>query len=64
MLAIDARIRVTVSIGVAVLGRHSHDLFELLAAADMVLYKAEDVGRDGWRVRPRVGKRYLSCQGS
>ena len=46
----DARIRVTVSIGVAVLGRHGHDLFELLAAADVALYKAKDAGRDQVRV--------------
>jgi diguanylate cyclase (GGDEF)-like protein len=48
--AADARIRVTVSIGVAVLGRHGNDLFELLAAADMALYKAKDAGRDQVRV--------------
>ena len=44
--AADARIRVTVSIGVAVLGQHGHDLFELLAAADAALYRAKDAGRD------------------
>ncbi len=48
--AADARISVTVSIGVAVLGRHGDDLFELLAAADMALYKAKDAGRDQVRV--------------
>ena len=48
--AADARIRVTVSIGVAVLGQHGHDLFELLAAADVALYKAKDAGRDQVRV--------------
>ena len=48
--AADARIRVTVSIGMAVLGQHGHDLFELLAAADMALYKAKDAGRDQVRV--------------
>jgi diguanylate cyclase (GGDEF)-like protein len=42
----DARIHVTVSIGVAVLGQHGNDLFELLAAADLALYRAKDAGRD------------------
>ena len=45
-----ARISVTVSIGVAVFGQHGHDLFELLAAADMALYRAKDAGRDQVRV--------------
>ncbi len=44
--AADARIKVTVSIGVALLGQHGGDLFELLAAADVALYKAKDAGRD------------------
>jgi diguanylate cyclase (GGDEF)-like protein len=44
--AADARIQVTVSIGVALLGQHGRDLFELLAAADVALYKAKDAGRD------------------
>ncbi len=52
--AADARIRVTVSIGVAVLGQHGHDLFELLAAADVALYKAKDAGRDQVRVYARA----------
>ena len=46
----DARIRVTVSIGVAVFGEHGQDLFELLAAADVALYKAKDAGRNQVRV--------------
>jgi ATP-binding cassette ChvD family protein len=37
---------VTVSIGVAVLDRHGRDLFELLAAADLALYRAKNTGRD------------------
>ena len=37
---------VTISIGVAVLGVHGDDLFELLAAADLALYRAKDAGRD------------------
>ena len=52
--AADAGIRVTVSIGMAVLGQHGHDLFELLAAADMALYKAKDAGRDQVRVYARA----------
>jgi len=39
-------IGVTISIGVAVLGRHGRDLFELLAAADLALYRAKSTGRD------------------
>jgi len=39
-------VSVTVSIGVAALGRHGHDLFELLAAADLALYRAKDRGRN------------------
>ena len=46
----DARISVTVSIGIAVLGQHGSDLFELLAAADLALYRAKDAGRN--QVRP------------
>jgi diguanylate cyclase (GGDEF)-like protein len=48
--AADARIHVTVSIGVAVLSQHGNDLFELLAAADVALYRAKDAGRDQVRV--------------
>ena len=48
--AADAGISVTVSIGVAVLGQHGHDLFELLAAADVALYRAKDAGRDQVRL--------------
>ena len=59
----DTRIRVTVSIGVAVLGQHGNDLFELLAAADMALYKAKDAGRDQVRVYARAaGKNTTSEQ--
>jgi diguanylate cyclase (GGDEF)-like protein len=49
----DARISVTVSIGVAVLGQHGSDLFELLAAADVALYRAKDAGRDQVRIYAR-----------
>ena len=57
MAAADARIQVTVSIGVAVLGQHGHDLFELLAAADVALYKAKDAGRDQVRVYAQAAER-------
>jgi diguanylate cyclase (GGDEF)-like protein len=46
----DASISVTVSIGVAVLGQHGQDLFELLAAADLALYRAKDDGRNQVRL--------------
>jgi diguanylate cyclase (GGDEF)-like protein len=46
----EARISVTVSIGVAVLGQHGSDLFELLAAADLALYRAKDAGRNQVRL--------------
>jgi diguanylate cyclase (GGDEF)-like protein len=42
----DAVVGVTISIGVAALGEHGQDLFELLAAADLALYQAKDAGRD------------------
>jgi len=42
----DRRVAVTVSIGVAMLGTHGRDLFELLAAADLALYRAKRAGRD------------------
>jgi diguanylate cyclase (GGDEF)-like protein len=48
--ASHARIQVTVSIGVAVLGQHGSDLFELLAAADVALYRAKDAGRNQVRL--------------
>ena len=39
-------VNVTISIGIAVLGVHGRDQFELLAAADLALYRAKDGGRD------------------
>jgi len=33
-----------------VLGQHGGDLFELLAAADLALYRAKDAGRDTVRL--------------
>ncbi len=55
--AADARIKVTVSIGVALLGQHGRDLFELLAAADVALYKAKDAGRDQVHVYAQAANR-------
>jgi diguanylate cyclase (GGDEF)-like protein len=48
--AAAARINVTVSIGVSVLSQHGNDLFELLAAADVALYRAKDAGRNQVRL--------------
>lgn len=42
----DALVSVTISVGVAVLRDHGDDLIELLAAADLALYRAKDAGRD------------------
>jgi diguanylate cyclase (GGDEF)-like protein len=46
VLTPDTIVGVTVSIGVAALGSHGADLFELLAAADIALYRAKNTGRD------------------
>jgi len=46
VLADDALVGATISIGVAALGQHGRDLFELLAAADLALYRAKRTGRD------------------
>ncbi|WP_246082906.1 GGDEF domain-containing protein, partial [Nonomuraea diastatica] len=42
----DALIRVTISVGVALMSVHGDDLIELLAAADLALYRAKELGRD------------------
>jgi diguanylate cyclase (GGDEF)-like protein len=44
--SLGAEATVTVSIGVAALGRDGNELFELLAAADAALYRAKQSGRD------------------
>ncbi|WP_131739519.1 GGDEF domain-containing protein [Actinomadura roseirufa] len=42
----DGTVTVTVSVGVSLLGTHGQDLIELLAAADLALYRAKSSGRD------------------
>jgi diguanylate cyclase (GGDEF)-like protein len=42
----DTLVRVTVSAGVALMSLHGDDLIELLAAADLALYRAKELGRD------------------
>jgi diguanylate cyclase (GGDEF)-like protein len=44
--AAGAQVTVTVSIGVAALGTHGNELFELLAGADAAVYRAKESGRD------------------
>jgi diguanylate cyclase (GGDEF)-like protein len=46
VLAGGAAVSVTISVGVAAFGHHGRDLFELLAAADLALYRAKNTGRD------------------
>jgi diguanylate cyclase (GGDEF)-like protein len=42
----DGTATVTVSVGVSLLRTHGQDLIELLAAADLALYRAKESGRD------------------
>ncbi|MFI7109987.1 GGDEF domain-containing protein [Nonomuraea sp. NPDC050227] len=42
----DALIRITISVGVALMCVHGDDLIDLLAAADLALYRAKELGRD------------------
>ncbi len=42
----DTAVALSVSVGVAVLGEHGHDLTDLLAAADHALYQAKQTGRN------------------
>ena len=48
----DTTVQISVSIGVAVLGKHGHDLTDLLAAADHALYRAKDTGRNRVTLAP------------
>ena len=42
----EVAVSVTISIGISTLGAHGRDMFELLAAADLALYRAKESGRD------------------
>ncbi len=42
----ETLVEVSVSVGVAVLGQHGHDLTDLLTAADHALYRAKQAGRN------------------
>jgi diguanylate cyclase (GGDEF)-like protein len=42
----DEAVSVTISVGVALFRTHGHDLLELLASADLALYRAKQSGRD------------------
>ncbi|GIH78822.1 GGDEF domain-containing protein [Planobispora longispora] len=42
----EVMLSVTVSTGVAIMNVHGDDLIELLAAADLALYRAKELGRD------------------
>jgi diguanylate cyclase (GGDEF)-like protein len=46
VLTDDMIVGVTISIGVAILGSHGDDLGDLLAAADLALYRAKNAGRN------------------
>lgn len=42
----DGTVNVTVSVGISLFRTHGHDLIELLASADLALYRAKESGRD------------------
>ncbi|MGI5287927.1 GGDEF domain-containing protein [Nonomuraea polychroma] len=42
----DALVKVTISAGVALMSVHGDELIDLLAAADLALYRAKELGRD------------------
>jgi diguanylate cyclase (GGDEF)-like protein len=42
----DGTVTVTISVGVALFRTHGQDLIELLASADLALYRAKESGRD------------------
>jgi diguanylate cyclase (GGDEF)-like protein len=46
VVADDATVTVTISVGVALYRMHGQDLIELLASADLALYRAKESGRD------------------
>lgn len=42
----EVTVDLSISVGVAVLGEHGHDLTDLLTAADHALYRAKQAGRN------------------
>jgi diguanylate cyclase (GGDEF)-like protein len=42
----EGTVAVTISVGISLFRTHGHDLIELLAAADLALYRAKQSGRD------------------
>ena len=46
VVADEATVTVTISVGVALYRMHGQDLIELLASADLALYRAKESGRD------------------
>jgi diguanylate cyclase (GGDEF)-like protein len=56
-------VRVTVSIGVAVLGLHGDDIPGLLATADLALYRAKEAGRNQVRMPGEPGGAGSGAQG-
>ncbi len=52
-------VRITVSVGVAVLGQHGEEISGLLATADLALYQAKDAGRNQVRFPVPVQDRPL-----
>ena len=55
VVAGNAVVEVTVSIGVATLGKHGTDLTDLLTAADLALYRAKANGRNQVALAPTAG---------
>ncbi len=51
---LDPEVRLTASIGAAVLGTHGDALIDLLAAADLALYRAKANGRDQVALAPGI----------
>lgn len=50
------RLRVTISIGVALYPRHARNFTGLYKAADMALYRVKELGRSGSRVHGDDGE--------
>jgi diguanylate cyclase (GGDEF)-like protein len=65
--AADDTVAVTVSVGVALFRTHGHDLLELLASADLALYRAKRSGRDRIclpATRERTARRSIATRSS